>query len=54
MHAVWQDSSDYMGAGTDADIFYTFGHFSDWYEIEIVSSVSTSSASGSPDVAVDE
>ncbi|MHA1592272.1 MAG: hypothetical protein ACTSUP_07350 [Candidatus Heimdallarchaeaceae archaeon] len=54
MHAVWQDSSDYMGAGTDADIFYTFGHFYDWYEIEIVSSVSTSSASGSPDVAVDD
>ena len=53
-HVVWVDKSDYMGSGTDDDIFYTSGYHNAWNEIEVVSSTSASAGSTFPDIAVDD
>ncbi|MFX1533363.1 MAG: hypothetical protein ACFFDI_03945 [Promethearchaeota archaeon] len=55
MHIVWFDRTDYLGAGTDADIFYKRWNATTgtWTTTEMVSTESTSN-SYTPALAVDE
>jgi hypothetical protein len=54
VHVVWRDWTDYLGAGTDFDIFYTFWNATSlrWSTTEVVS---TESIEGShyPSLAID-
>jgi hypothetical protein len=54
VHIVWQDYTNYNGAGTDPDIFYRCWNAStgSWKAVEVISTESTSSSS-SPDVFID-
>ncbi|MHA1552334.1 MAG: hypothetical protein ACTSQC_10370 [Candidatus Heimdallarchaeaceae archaeon] len=53
-HVIWQDLTDYLGAGINYDIFYKvkLSSSSLWSVTEVVSTVSTDGAS-SPSIAVD-
>ncbi len=54
VHVVWEDSTDYNGAGTDLDIFYKKWDesTSSWTTTEIISTESTSSSTASA-IAID-
>ena len=54
VHIAWADMTDYLGAGTDRDIFYTFWNSTSgkWNTTEVVSIVSTGT-SDMPSLAVD-
>ena len=54
VHIAWQDSTDYGGSGTDADIFYKRwdASSSSWTITEVVSTESTNK-SRNPSLAVD-
>ena len=54
VHIVWQDFTDYAGAGTDCDIFYRklYPSLSLWTSIEIVSTETTNGAY-SPSLSID-
>ncbi len=53
VHIVWRDQTDYLGAGTDRDIFYKRweANSNTWRTTEVVSE--SSSESFSPDIALD-
>ncbi|MHC1591999.1 MAG: fibronectin type III domain-containing protein, partial [Candidatus Helarchaeales archaeon] len=55
LHVVWEDSTDYNGAGTDADIFYrSYNATADEWNMTIVVSTESTEGSYSPVVAVDK
>ena len=53
LHLTWQDSTDYLGSGSDTDIFYKFrASGGSWVAAEVVSTESTGT-SNAPDLFVD-
>jgi len=54
VHVVWRDATDYLGSGTDYDIFYKYWDYSfqNWSTTELVSTESTGFSS-IPSIVID-